>query len=219
MRTHPGVPAYHPEVRDAATQGLAEGSLCNNAALVAFEKGRPMPPKVLLRFLFGGPAHLTWPAEIGLMVVRMTAGLCLALVHGYWKLPIQPEFVANVQSQGFPMPTFSAWMAGLGEFVGGLLLALGLFTRPAALWVAGVMAGAAFVVHQGSFTGADDFGAAEMAVLYLSIALCFLLTGSSRTGLDQLVWRRYHQTAHEAELASFERRRDALAQATQRHSE
>ena len=72
--------------------------------------------------------------------------------------------------------------------IAALWVALGLFTRPAALWVAGVMAGAAFVVHQGSFTGADNFGAAEMAVLYLSIALCFLLTGSSRTGLDQLVW-------------------------------
>lgn len=175
-----------------------------------------MSSKVPLRFLFGGPVLATWPAEIALMILRVTAGLCLALNHGFWKLPVDQDFIGGVQSAGFPLPTVSAWMAALGEFAGGLLLAAGLFTRPAALWVAGVMGGAAFFVHRTSFTGEAAFGDAEMAVLYLAIAIAFIGTGSSRMGLDQVVWRRYFLSGPDAELANFERRRDALAQATRR---
>jgi putative oxidoreductase len=175
-----------------------------------------MTPKVLQRFLFGGPRLTSWPAEFALLILRLTAGLCLALNHGISKIPVKPELVAGVQSAGFPLPTTSAWMAALGEFVGGLLLAAGLFTRAAALWVAGVMGGAAFVVHRRSFTGEAAFSDTEMAVLYLAIAIAFIGTGSSRTGLDQLIWRRYVLSGPDAELASFERRRDALEQATRR---
>lgn len=175
-----------------------------------------MPPKVLQRFVFGGPCLTSWPAEITLMILRVTAGLCLALNHGFSKFPVGPDLIGGVQSAGFPFPTVSAWMAALGELVGGLLLAAGLFTRPAALWVAGVMGGAAFIVHQTSFTGEAPFGDAEMAVLYLAIAIAFIGVGSSRTGLDQLIWRRYILTGPDAELAKFEVRREALANASRR---
>lgn len=149
--------------------------------------------KVLSRVLFGAPVLTTWTAEVGLLVVRLSTGLGLALLHGRDKLPVSDEFIEGVASRGFPLPTVSAWMAALGEFVGGLLLALGLFTRAAALWVAGVMAGAAFMVHGGSFTGAAPLSEAEMAVLYLSAALCFACVGSSRTGLDQFFRRGAHR--------------------------
>lgn len=43
---------------------------------------------------------------------------------------------------------FSAmWVAGTLEIIGGLLLALGLFTRPVAFVLSGLMAFAYFIVH------------------------------------------------------------------------
>lgn len=176
-----------------------------------------MTRKVLASFLFGGPVIRTWPAEFGLLILRLWAGLGLALIHGRAKVfdpAMFDQFTAGVAELGFPFPTASAWFAALGEFLGGLLLAAGLFTRPAALWIAAVMATAAFGVHTSSFTGEAELSAAVPALSYLAMALCFAFAGSSRTGLDQLIWRRYILSGHEAELANFERRRDALAQAT-----
>lgn len=144
-----------------------------------------MPRKVLTRLLFGSPVLANWPAEVGLLVLRVVGGLGIALLHGWSKIPVSQRFIESVGDNGFPAPVASAWMAALGEFVGGLLLALGLFTRAAALWVAGVMAGAAAMVHGGSFTGERPVAEAEKALLYLAIALCFVLVGSSRTGVDQ----------------------------------
>ena len=175
-----------------------------------------MPRKVLLSFLFGGPAHLTWPAEVGLFILRVWSGLALALLHGLGKIRAPEDFIAGVQDRGFPVPTLTGWMAIFGEFVGGILLALGLFTRPAGLWIMGVMAGAAFVVHRASFSGEADLVKAEPALMFMAAGLCFLLTGSSRTGLDQIFWRRWHLSGEEAKLASFERRRAALEAATRR---
>lgn len=176
-----------------------------------------MNRKVLASFLFGGPTVRTWPAEFGLLILRLWAGLALALLHGRAKVfdPVMfDRFTQGVASLGFPFPTASAWFAALGEFLGGLLLAAGLFTRPAALWIACVMTTAALGPHRTSFTGEAPFSDAVPALMYLAMALCFLFAGSSRTGLDQLIWRRYILSGHEAELANFERRRDALAQAT-----
>jgi len=45
----------------------------------------------------------------------------------------QPWFINDVAKMGFPLPTFFAWCAVLAEFFGGILLMLGLMTRPAAL--------------------------------------------------------------------------------------
>ena len=148
-----------------------------------------MSKKVLNQFLFGGAGAATPAGELGLLIFRAGAGLGLALLHGITKLPVKPELVEHVARQGFPAPTVSAWMAALGEVVGGLLLAFGLFTRPAALWIMAVMGGAAFVVHGRSFSGEAPLRDAELALLYLAAALCFLLTGSGRTGLDRFFRR------------------------------
>ena len=58
-------------------------------------------------------------------------------------------------------------------------------TRPAAFFVSATMIVAAFVRH------ADDpFGSAEKAYLYLVIGLVYLVLGSGRLSLDQVIRRR-----------------------------
>ena len=117
--------------------------------------------------------------------LRIFAGLSLMLVHGIGKIPVSEGFIEHTASLGFPIPTVFAWLAAISEFGGALLLAMGLFTRPAAFMVASTMFVAAFVNH-----GDDSFAVAEKAYLYLSVSLLFVVLGSGRFGVDSWIRRK-----------------------------
>lgn len=79
-------------------------------------------------------------------------------------------------------------IAGILEFFGGLLIMVGLFTRPAAFLVAGQMAVAYFWVHapQGFWpVGRGDAGnGGELAAIYCFIWLFFWAHGAGRFSID-----------------------------------
>lgn len=135
--------------------------------------------------LIGGDEAGGWPREIGVAIARLGFGLSMALGHGLAKVPVSEQFIEGVARMGFPMPGAFAWAAALAELVGGLLLALGLLTRPAALVVLQTMLVAAFIRH-----GGDPFKKQEMALLYASASVIFLSIGSGRLGLDAWLRRK-----------------------------
>ena len=139
--------------------------------------------------LFSGRGGATTAGDLGLLVLRMT-GLMLAWGHGWGKLPPPPMFVTNVENLGLPAPAAFAWVAGLCEFLGGLLLAAGLFTRLGAVMVIAVMVTAAFQVHLHDPMFARQGAAKEPALLYLLPAIALLFTGSGRFGIDAVLRRR-----------------------------
>jgi putative oxidoreductase len=137
------------------------------------------------RLLMSGTRIQSGVADFGLTLLRVAAGAGLALGHGIHKMPVKAEFIAGVESLGFPAPVVFAWAAALAELAGGSLLALGLFTRPAALFVAFTMGVAFFLQH------ADDpFQVKELAMLYGMAAVAFLFMGSGRFALDRIFHRR-----------------------------
>lgn len=139
---------------------------------------------MLRKLLFGGDGGASPAADGGLLLLRLGFGLTLALAHGLGKLPPSAGFVEGVAAMGFPLPTFFAWMAALAEFGGGLCLAFGLLTRPAAALVAVNMAVAFFLSH------ADDpFQAAEKALLFGVAALALLVIGPGRFSADAFLRR------------------------------
>jgi putative oxidoreductase len=138
--------------------------------------------RTIQRLVFGGTGGATSVADAGLLVLRVFAGLALALAHGLGKLPPPQPFIDGVGRLGFPVPTVFAWSAALAEFGGGLLLALGLATRPAAVFIAITMWVAAFLQHR-----ADPFLGKERALLFLFIAVAFMLTGAGRYSIDALI--------------------------------
>ena len=75
-----------------------------------------------------------------LAILRIVAAL-LFFEHGLAKLTGFPRGPA------LPVDFSLHWFSGVIEFVGGALLALGLFTRAAALIVSGEMAVAYFLSH------------------------------------------------------------------------
>ncbi len=89
---------------------------------------------------------------------------------------------------GHPKFMSQVWFAGMLELLGGGLVMLGLFTRPAAFIVAGEMAVAYFQFHfpQG-FWPTQNHG--ESAVLFCFIFLFFAAHGGGPWSLDAL-WRQ-----------------------------
>lgn len=135
--------------------------------------------------LFGGVGGGSKLADVGLAVLRIVAGVAMAVNHGAGKIQDPSGIIAGAGRLGFPAPTFFGWMAAIAEFFGGILLALGLVTRPAAFLLGCTMFTAAFIQH-----ARDPFKAREPALLFLAIAVLFLLVGSGRYGVDALLRRK-----------------------------
>lgn len=135
--------------------------------------------------LFGPVTGGTRATDAGLLILRLIGGLSLALAHGLRKVPPAEQFVATVAGMGFPAPHLMAWGAAVAEFGGGLLLAVGLLTRPAAALVSLHFLVIVFHVSRG-----DSFGERELAVMFLMIALTLLFTGAGRYSVDGMLGGR-----------------------------
>jgi putative oxidoreductase len=130
------------------------------------------------KILFAGTEN-SLTTDIILALLRLFTGLSLALAHGISKIPPSQGFIEHTGNLGFPLPLVFAWSAGLSEFGGALLLAIGLFTRPAAFFVATTMFVAGFINYAGG-----PYGNAEKAIMYFGLAIVFLVLGSGRFSLD-----------------------------------
>ncbi len=97
------------------------------------------------------------------VILRVGLGLAL-LTHGYPKLFKNfGQFSGYVASLKFPAPKLFALAAGLFEFVGALLLILGLLVHPVALLLAGYF----IIVILSAHRGQKFQQGWELAFLYL----------------------------------------------------
>jgi putative oxidoreductase len=118
-----------------------------------------------------------------LSVLRIITAF-LFIAHGAQKL------FGFLAPPGMPaFPAFSEmWVAGMLELFGGGLLLLGLFTRPVAFILSGMMAVAYFQSHApGGFWPLQNKG--ELAVLYCFVFLFLAAAGGGVWSLDRLLWR------------------------------
>jgi putative oxidoreductase len=82
------------------------------------------------------------------------------------------------------VPPFIKWVAGSIELVGGLLIAIGLFTRPAAFLVSGLMAAAYFMGHASKGFWPNVNGG-ELAIIYCWFALFLAAYGPGAFAIDR----------------------------------
>lgn len=134
----------------------------------------------LLRALSGGAGGASRTADLGLLFLRLAVGYGL-MTHGYSKLPPRPGFVEVVGKLGLPEPLVFAWASGLAEFLGGILIGLGLFTRVGAFFAL-----LNLVVALSGYHRHDTFAKAELAWIYAFAVLLFLLAGPGRFGFERL---------------------------------
>ena len=123
--------------------------------------------------------NTAWLAPYARSLLRIAAGLAF-LEHGTGKLLGFPAGLPFIDK----MPTGLMYFTGTMELVGGLLIVLGLFTRPVAFILSGFMAAAYFMAHfPMSFFPAINMG--EPAVLYCFIFLYLAAAGPGPWSIDR----------------------------------
>lgn len=121
-----------------------------------------------------------------LSVVRLVVSFLFAC-HGT-KILFGPFGGTDGQGATAPIGSWPIWWAGVIELLGGALVLLGFFTRPAALLCSGAMAFAYFTVHQPqALLPLQNHG--ELAILYCWIFLLIATLGPGRCALDTLRWQ------------------------------
>ena len=120
-----------------------------------------------------------------LLVVRIFIGFAM-LSHGFPKLQ---QLLSGQEIQFFDFlglgQKFSLILAVFAEFVCSIFLILGLFTRPAILFLLITMAIAGLVVH-----GSEEFAKREMSLLYLSVFLLLFTFGPGKYSVDGMISKR-----------------------------
>jgi putative oxidoreductase len=123
---------------------------------------------------------------LGLLLLRFALGT-IFVYHGYPKLFTHSrESMQGFVRMGFP--GYFAYISGVLEFFGGLILAAGLFTRIAALLLTGEMAVALWRVH-GLFTSPQDVHNYELPLIVAASCFALVTLGAGVISLDQLIFR------------------------------
>jgi putative oxidoreductase len=123
---------------------------------------------------------------VALLLLRL--GLAIIFIyHGFPKLfTHSQEALAAFPRMGFP--SYFAYIAGIVEFFGGCLLILGLFTRIAALLIAGEMAIAIWRVHlpQGGVLAVSNY---QFPLALAVGAFALVALGAGAISLDYAIFR------------------------------
>jgi len=120
-----------------------------------------------------------WTEQVALNLLRIVSGFL------FWQHGVQKLF--GILGRDAPVDFFTLLgLAGILETVGGLLLVLGLFTRPVAFILSGEMAWAYFSSHApGGFWPILNRG--ELTALYSFIFLYIAARGGGGFGIDSLI--------------------------------
>jgi len=119
---------------------------------------------------------------LGELILRLALGLSMA-VHGYQK--VVPHGALNHYAHyivTLGIPYWLGYVSAFTEFVGGMLLVIGLLTRFAAALIAINMLVALFIVgiHQG-------FGIYNYIIALASIAIMLVFYGAGTMALDRKI--------------------------------
>lgn len=98
-------------------------------------------------------------------------------------------FAGFLASLGVPMPELFAWIVGLVELVGGILLLAGLFTRYASVLLLADMLTAMWLVHIPNGFAVGNNGIEFPLVLALT-AIALVFSGPGRLSLERAIFGR-----------------------------
>jgi putative oxidoreductase len=125
----------------------------------------------------------TWEPRM-LSILRIMVGL-LFMEHGTQKIF---NFPPRPNASAFALFTLVPGLAGVLELGGGILIALGLFTRPVAFILSGEMAFAYFMAHAPrGFYPYNNGG--SLAVLFCFVFLYLFVAGGGAWSLDRVLRR------------------------------
>jgi putative oxidoreductase len=126
--------------------------------------------------------------NLGLFVLRLGVGVNMAFLHGVDKVRHYSQLANSIPDPLGMGHRHSLMLAVAAEFVGGILVALGLAGRLAALLLAFSMGLTLFSGEAGL-----PWHQREATVLYLTASLAILMLGCGRWALDAVVWKRFRK--------------------------
>lgn len=120
---------------------------------------------------------------LALLVMRLTAGLIM-VAHGYQNtFRHLHDHVHMVASLG--LPAWLGYVSSFAELLGGLLILVGFFTRPAALAICIDLVVAIWKVHWHNGLMGDHGYEFPLAVATIAFALIFF--GGGQIAIDQVL--------------------------------
>ncbi len=111
------------------------------------------------------------------LFLRLAAGL-IFLVAGWGKVTNIENVIGFFTSLNLIAPTVLAWIVGIGELLGGILLLAGIYTRYAAGFLAIIMVGAIALVQ-----AANGWNALRLDIMLLATMLYFVFAGGGKYSL------------------------------------
>lgn len=123
---------------------------------------------------------------LALLLLRLGLG-AIFIYHGFPKLFTHThEALREFPTMGFP--SYFAYIAGVVEFFGGWLLVLGLFTRIAALFLAGEMTIAIIRVHlpQGGLLAVSSY---QFPLALAVGAFALVAVGAGAISFDRAIFK------------------------------
>jgi putative oxidoreductase len=120
-----------------------------------------------------------------LLLLRAALGIVF-LFHGYPKLFVNTHGAMQA-FEHMGLPTYFAVISGVLEFFGGCLLLAGLFTRVAALLLAGEMVVALWRVHH-MFSEPMRVGSYEFPMVLAASAFALACLGAGEISIDQVIF-------------------------------
>jgi putative oxidoreductase len=119
---------------------------------------------------------------LALLIMRLALG-AIMVVHGYHKvfggLHHHADLVASLG-----LPRWSAYLSSFAEFIGGLLVLLGLFTRVAALAICIDLSVAIAKVH--FHNGLTGNGGYEFPLALATLAFALIFFGGGPIAVDHI---------------------------------
>ncbi len=120
-------------------------------------------------------------------VLRLLAGITLT-VHGSGKITNPFGAAGMVERLGFYPGEVWSLLLSCTEFFGGILIAIGLLTRPAAF--AGMMVLLVTVWFHWVVQG-EGFSGAEKSILWAAILFFFVIRGANSQSVDARIGRQF----------------------------
>lgn len=120
---------------------------------------------------------------LALLVMRLSLGIIM-VVHGYHKVFGGLHHHAQAVA-GLGLPAWLGYVSSFTEFIGGLLLLAGLFTRAAAFAICIDLVVAIWKVHfHNGLIGSPDHAGYEFALSAAALAFALIFFGGGPIAID-----------------------------------